>query len=245
MQTIFRGGMDSSRPRTAMDCITNTHDDVLRRTRGSNRKKRLVCHLVRLWWQVQSYAASGKERQSLDVATNTPRTNTTFADNVRASLTRRGYPDIQGCNDNIGIIQARRRGYSDSKQILPLHIKVPPTTSLCELDGRFENPRKAPLPQGLKYNTVHNRDVQFGNPSQSAGLWSSGTCWASIVDYRWNRILRSITSINLLPPKIRPRKGNANTTESLVKAKFKYWKSLSSYAALRITTRYKRTILRL
>jgi hypothetical protein len=83
-------------------------------------------------------------------------------------MSRRGYPDLPD-KDNVGAIQARRRGYSDSKQILPLHIKVPPTTSLCELDGRFENPRKAPLPRGLKYNTVVNGDIQ-----QFENIWSPG-----------------------------------------------------------------------
>jgi hypothetical protein len=79
-------------------------------------------------------------------------------------MSRRGYPDLPDYSDNFGVIQARRRGYSDSKQALPLHIKIPPTTSLCELNGRFENPRKAPLPQGLKYNTLQNGDSpQFDN----------------------------------------------------------------------------------
>lgn len=48
MQTIFRGGIMESdrslrqRPRTAMDCITNTHTSSINRpTRGIEKKRRL------------------------------------------------------------------------------------------------------------------------------------------------------------------------------------------------------------
>ena len=54
---------------------------------------------------------------------------------------------------NFGLLQTRRR-YSDSKRFWPLKIQVPPRSNLFELEGRFENPRKAPKPQGLKYNTI-------------------------------------------------------------------------------------------
>ena len=67
-------------------------------------------------------------------------------------MLRRGYNDV--FPEKVGLLQVRRRGYSDSKQFFPLQISVPPTSTLCDIEGRFENPRKAPLPQGLKYNTT-------------------------------------------------------------------------------------------
>lgn len=81
----------------------------------------------------------------------------TFADSVRASMLRRGYHDLPTdyATRVIGI-QARRRGLSDSKQFAPLQINVPPVSTLCELEGRFENPRKAPQPQGIKFNAIQN-----------------------------------------------------------------------------------------
>jgi len=70
-------------------------------------------------------------------------------------MLRRGYQDILPDNAaKTGLLQTRRRGYSESRQFFPLQIQIPPTTTLCDLEGRFENPRKAPLPGGLQYNTV-------------------------------------------------------------------------------------------
>ena len=76
-------------------------------------------------------------------------------------MLRRGYLDIlPDSSVKPTLLQLRRRGYSvDSKQFLPLRIHIPPTTTLCDLDGRFENPRPAPLPQGLKYNTIQNPPI--------------------------------------------------------------------------------------
>ena len=80
----------------------------------------------------------------------------TFADSVRASMSRRGYHDLPTDYATRVGIQARRRGFSDSKQYAPLQINVPPVSTLCELEGRFENPRKAPLPQGIKFSATQN-----------------------------------------------------------------------------------------
>jgi hypothetical protein len=78
-------------------------------------------------------------------------------------MSRRGYYD--GLPEKIGLLQFRRRGYSDSKQYFPLQISVPPTSPLCDIEGRFENPRKAPLPQGLKYNTTQSAVPQSSTSS--------------------------------------------------------------------------------
>jgi hypothetical protein len=77
----------------------------------------------------------------------------TLGDNIRASMLRRGYAGFSSdyANKVVGI-QARRRGLSDSKQFAPLQISVPPVASLYEFEGRFENPRIAPQPQGLAFN---------------------------------------------------------------------------------------------
>lgn len=149
------------RPRTAMDCITNTHNTPLNRpTRGIDKKRRSSAIVQPPGTQsLQKGRIHIKQRQSLD----SPRIPSqsfpskiakqgTFADTVRASILRRGYYDI--LPEKVGLLQLRRRGYSDSKQFLPLQISVPPTSTLCDIEGRFENPRKAPLPQGLKYNTT-------------------------------------------------------------------------------------------
>ena len=76
-------------------------------------------------------------------------------------MLRRGYYDV--LPEKVGLLQLRRRGYSDSKQFLPLQIRVPPTSTLCDIEGRFENPRRAPLPQGLKYNTMQTVAPQHPN----------------------------------------------------------------------------------
>ncbi len=78
-------------------------------------------------------------------------------------MLRRGYHDV--LPEKPGLLQVRRRGYSESKQFLPLQISVPPISTLCEIEGRFENPRKAPLPQGLKYNTMQTVAPQHSNSS--------------------------------------------------------------------------------
>ena len=99
------------------------------------------------------------ERQFSDSPRNPSKSTTsriakdgTVADTVRTAVLRRGYHNV--FPEKVGLLQVRRRGYSDSRQFLPLQISVPPTSSLCDIEGRFENPRKAPLPQGLKYNTM-------------------------------------------------------------------------------------------
>ena len=86
----------------------------------------------------------------------------TLTETVRASMLRRGYDILP---EKVGFLQLRRRGYSESKQFLPLQISVPPTSTLCDIEGRFENPRKAPLPQGLKYNTMQTAIPQSSTSS--------------------------------------------------------------------------------
>ena len=108
-----------------------------------------------------------KGQQSLDIprlpsqvsSSKMPMANdATFADTVRSSMLRRGYQDILYDNaTKTGLLQTRRRGYSESRQFFPLQIRIPTTATLCDLEGRFENPRKAPLPGGLQYNTVPPR----------------------------------------------------------------------------------------
>jgi len=69
-------------------------------------------------------------------------------------MLRRGYLDIPDYISKVGIIQARRKAHSNnSTQFYPLQITVPPYSVLCDVGGRFENPRPAPIPQGLKYST--------------------------------------------------------------------------------------------
>ena len=79
-------------------------------------------------------------------------------------MLRRGYNDV--LPEKVGLLQLRRRGYSDSGQFLRLQITVPPTSTLCDIEGRFENPREAPLPQGLKYNTAQTTNLSV--PLQSS-----------------------------------------------------------------------------
>jgi hypothetical protein len=59
-------------------------------------------------------------------------------------MLRRGYQDVFPSNLN--------NGFPDLHSY-PLQLNIPSTSTLCDITDRFENPRKAPLPQGLKYNT--------------------------------------------------------------------------------------------
>ena len=78
---------------------------------------------------------------------------TGFADTVRDSMFRRGNHDLPAeYIQQVGVIQARRKAYTDPKQFFPLQINVPQDSSLSDITNCFENPRKAPLPQGPKYN---------------------------------------------------------------------------------------------
>jgi hypothetical protein len=129
-----------------------------------------------------------KERQSLDSPhfSYSSRTSKdgTFADTIRTSMLRRGYHDV--LPERVGLLQVRRRGYSDSRQFFPLKISVPPTSTLCDIEGRFENPRKAPLPQGLKYNTTQTSippQPSSDTPPGTIGTFLS-TLWLTIIDIR-------------------------------------------------------------
>jgi hypothetical protein len=78
---------------------------------------------------------------------------TGFADTVRDSMFRRGNQDLPAeYIQQVGVIQARRKAYPDPKLFFPLQINVPQDSSLSDITNCFENPRKAPLPQGPKYN---------------------------------------------------------------------------------------------
>jgi hypothetical protein len=78
---------------------------------------------------------------------------TGFADTVRDSMFRRGNQDLPADYiQQVGVIQARRKAYPDPKQFFPLQINVPQDPSLSDITNCFENPRKAPLPRGPKYN---------------------------------------------------------------------------------------------
>ena len=119
-----------------------------------------------------------KERQSLDSprflsqlyhARNSK--DGTFIENFRASMLKRGYHDILADS-----LQLRRRGYSAPKQFIPLQIRIPPTSTLCDLDGLFENPRPAPLPQGLRYNTAQHPPIPVvQTPSEALSTIPFGT----------------------------------------------------------------------
>ena len=159
------------RTRTAMDCITNTHTSSPNRpTRGIDKKRRLSATVQPPIIQSLQKGRIHRERQFLD-SPHIPSQSYpsriakdgSFADTVRASILRRGYRDI--LPEKVGLLQVRRRGYSDSKQFLPLQISVPPASTLCDIEGRFENPRKAPLPQGLKYNTMQTAVPQNSTSS--------------------------------------------------------------------------------
>jgi hypothetical protein len=77
-------------------------------------------------------------------------------------MLRRGYHDILVDNyGNVTLLQARRKAYVESTQFFPLHVTVPTITTLCEIEGRFENPRKAPIPQGLKYSSIQIPDPKL------------------------------------------------------------------------------------
>ena len=39
-----------------------------------------------------------------------------------------------------------------------MQITIPPPTTLVELAGRFENPRKAPIPQGPRFSSTNAKD---------------------------------------------------------------------------------------
>jgi hypothetical protein len=87
-------------------------------------------------------------------------------------MLRRGYPDIPEHISKIGMIQARRKGYADSTRFYPLQITVPPYSVLCDVQGRFENPRPAPIPQGLKYNTTANSPSTSQQDNAGLGIIS-------------------------------------------------------------------------
>jgi hypothetical protein len=71
-----------------------------------------------------------------------------------------------------------RRGYQDvlpgyfnnslpDLQSYPLQINFTSTSTLCDITDRFENPRKAPLPHGLRYNTQNSNCP--ANPANLSG----------------------------------------------------------------------------
>jgi hypothetical protein len=158
------------RPRTAMNCITNTHTSSIHRPQRTIDKKRRLSAVVtppfgaiRTNRQVR---APVTKRQSL----NTPwipsqilakPRDVTIAEIPTPPMFRRGLADAHPHpTSRMSLIQARRRrGYSDSSQFLPLHIHVPPPVPRSEPAGSFENPRKAPLPHGLKFNTTQSHRV--------------------------------------------------------------------------------------
>jgi hypothetical protein len=119
------------------------------------------------------------ERQSLDTPRipsqipSKPR-DVAFSEIARSTIFRRGFQDTHpNSTSKTSLIQARRRrGYSESNQFLPLHIHVPPPVPRFEPAGYFENPRKAPLPHGLKFNTTQPHRV----PSHSSTV---STCSSS------------------------------------------------------------------
>ena len=124
-----------------------------------------------------------KERLSLDSRTSLSHipnthpkrsgdsnTHSSFADSVRTSLVKRGYNNVLPVDpiQKGGLLQFRRRGLSDSTQFYPLQITIPPPTTLFDLAGRFENPRKAPVPEGLRYSSV--KSPPLNEPQLSAVL---------------------------------------------------------------------------
>jgi hypothetical protein len=104
------------------------------------------------------------ERQCLDTP-RIPSQNPSKPHDVAFSeIPRRnivGLPDTHpNSMGKTSLIQVpRRRGYSDSNQFLPLHIHAPPPVPRFEPASYFENPGKAPLPHGLKFNTTEPHRV--------------------------------------------------------------------------------------
>jgi hypothetical protein len=119
-----------------------------------------------------------------------------FAETIRDSMFRR---DVHpGYVQQVGIIQTRRKGYRDPRNFYPLQINVPTDASLTDITNCFENPRKAPHPQGPKYNpqpsnyppslsdiTGRHSMLNSDNRPQHPGVRKSGT------------------SLNIFSPKVR------------------------------------------
>jgi len=94
---------------------------------------------------------------------------------VRTSLVKIGYNDVLSTDPTLkgGLLQFRRKGLSDSKQFYPLQITIPPPTTLFDFAGRFENPRKAPVPQGPRFSDVNNQ--RTNDPQQLSALLEAST----------------------------------------------------------------------
>jgi hypothetical protein len=140
------------------------------------------------------------DRQSLDTPRipsqipSKPR-DVTFSEIPRPTIFRRGLQDTHppsATTSKTSLIQARRRrGYSDSSQFLPLHIHVPTPVPRSEPAGCFENPRKAPLPHGLKFNTTQPHRVP--SHSSTVSTFSSSSTTSDIPS-------TPLTVIGTLPP---------------------------------------------
>jgi hypothetical protein len=109
-----------------------------------------------------------------------------FAEGVRDSMKRRGY--------NISLLQDGRDSRS---RYISQSINVPPTSTLCDITDRFENPRKAPLPQGLKYNTQNLKC-----PSTTVNIRGKRYPVALINARSESHRTQPFTSIHILPSKI-------------------------------------------
>lgn len=82
-------------------------------------------------------------------------------------MVRKGFCDILHNNSfGTSLVQYQRRGSPDLKQLSSMQVTLPLLTTLCDYEGRFENPRKAPLPQGPKLNSLQL--LSSTAPSESA-----------------------------------------------------------------------------
>ena len=155
MPSIFRGSMESTRSvertRTAMDCITNTHDTVVHRTRAPNGKNQssVTVHISSTKPKKTPTQVKERKQEPLPVPSQvqSSKDNDTFAETVRDSMLRRGYQVVFPDYFNNGL---------PDLQSYPLQINVTSASTLFDITDRFENPRKAPLPHGLKYNTQNS-----------------------------------------------------------------------------------------
>lgn len=71
-----------------------------------------------------------------------------------------------------GSLQARRRGCSDPRQLLSVKTQSHPPVPNVVLDTRFENPRKAPVPQGLRFNPRRTLQISPFSSGSSTAVYS-------------------------------------------------------------------------
>jgi hypothetical protein len=142
----------NSNGRKAMECITNTVHDTQRSGRIEKRKSLAVSQIITP--QLIHKRKFLKGKKSFDASRFPFFHRRSESENIpptTGGITRDRLENAA----KLGILQVRRR-WSESRPFTPLQINLPPRpiAPISQPISRpwFENPRKAPIPQGTKYS---------------------------------------------------------------------------------------------